>query len=94
MRHYRGVVALRPYKGDIVLFPNGSSVAIRYVVEDDAVVHLMNGQIVLLRDLSLSPDEDQNLWAFTWVFTGHSLSPRKITNASRGGFPRFAGGST
>jgi hypothetical protein len=87
-------MALRPYKGDLVLFPNGSSAAIKYVVEDDAVVHLMNGQIVLLKDLSLSPDENQNLWVFTWVFTGHSLSPHKITNGSRVGFPRFAGGST
>src|SRR5215831_2063206 len=81
MRHYRAVTVLRPCTGDVVLFPNGSAAAIRYVVEDDAVVHLINGQIVLLKDLSLSPDENQNLWVFTWVFTGHSLSPSKIEQA-------------
>jgi hypothetical protein len=79
-------MSLRPCKGDIVLFPNGSSVAIRYVVEDDAVVHLMNGQVVLLKDLSLSPDQEQNLWVFTWVLTRHCLSPSKTTSSSRGGF--------
>ena len=70
-------MTLRPCKGDIVRFPNGSSVAIKYVVEEDAVVHLMNGYIVLLKDLSLSPDGERDLLAFTWVFTGHpQVKPR------------------
>lgn len=82
-------MTLKPCEGDIVLFPNGSSVAIKYVVEDDAVVHLMNGHIVLLKDLSLSPVGKQNLWVFTWVFTGHSPSASKTTNGSRSGFGTY-----
>lgn len=81
-------MTLRPCKGDIVLFPNGSSAAIKHVVEEDAVVHLMNGQIVLLKDLSPPPDEEQDLWAFTWVFTGHFLQ-LKTTNGSRDGFGTY-----